>query len=296
MAKAATAASAPPPDEKALVAAATNAVAVTDGSDYGEFEGQGFENTSKEDFSLPFFGVLQGLSPQCETVDGAKPGKIINTVTNDLTDGSKGLLFVPCVTKHVFVEWKPKEQGGGLVAIHELDADVVVHAKETQEFGEFKTPAGNDLIETFYVYGVHPTDDLSGGEQGVIAFTSTKIKKYKAWLTKARGIQIAVRNAQGAIVKRITPPLFAHVYNLKTVKEKNTKGEFWNWDVSFQKETADASRIPTKSALFESCVATATMVNEGKAKVNYANADGARETGSGSGARSGASEGDDPPF
>lgn len=272
----------------------TNAVVVA-ATGYEDYEGQGFENTSKDDFSIPFFGVLQGLSPQCETVDGAKPGKIINTVTNDLFDGQNGLAFVPCVTQHVFVEWRPKEAGGGIVAIHDLGADVVVHCKEKQEFGEYKTPAGNDLVETFYVYGVHPSDDLSSGEQGVIAFTSTKIKKYKAWLTKARGIQITVKNAAGVVVKRITPPLFAHVYLLKTTKEKNTKGEFWNWDVSFKGASAEAARIDPKSDLFQSCVATATMVQEGKAKVNYEAADGGADH-SGGGARREPGEDEPAPF
>jgi hypothetical protein len=200
------------------------------------------------------------------------------------------------VTQHVFVEWRPKESGGGIVDIHQLNADVVVHAKETQDFGSYKTPTGNDLVETFYVYGVHPNADRTSGEQGVLAFTSTKIKKYKSWLTKARGIMINIKNPQGVIVKRITPPLFAHVYNLKTVKEKNTKGEFWNWDVSFAGGSAEAARIDPKSDLFQSCVACATMVNEGKAKANYEAADGGVDApGAGAGSAGTGSE-EDAPF
>ena len=271
---------------------------VVDDSGYGDYEGAGFENQDKEDYSLPFIHILQGLSPQLETIDGASPGKIINTVTNDLYPGKEGgVVFVPAHTIHCFVEWKPKEQGGGFVAQHGLTADVVVHAKETQDFGSFKTPSGNELTETFYVYGVLVNGD--GGDQAVIAFTSTKIKKYKAWMTKARSIQIAIKDAEGRVLRRITPPLFAHRFRLTTVKEKNSKGEFFNWNINFDGADAAACRISPKSDLFLSAAAVATMVQDGAAKVDYNKQGGAEDvvnTTGGAAASSGGDSSDDAPF
>lgn len=255
--------------------------------DYGEHAGAGFENTSKDDFSIPFFNVLQATSPEIETIDVAKPGMIINSVTKDLFKGNEGIAFIPVLTQHVFVEWKPREQGGGFVAVHQLDSDYVVHAKETQEFGEYKTPNGNDLVETFYVYGLRVSED--GAEQAVLAFTSTKIKKYKAWLTKARAIQIALPGG-----RRVTPPLFAHRYRVKTVKEKNNQGEFYNVEITFDGENAVACRLAPDSEYFQSALAVKTMVESGQAKAAYQTQDGGGQSES-SGRRASASE-EDAPF
>ena len=55
---------------------------------------QGAQNISQEDLALPFLKILGQLSPEVNKrdgkyVDGAEPGKIINTVTNELYDTIK---------------------------------------------------------------------------------------------------------------------------------------------------------------------------------------------------------------
>ena len=52
---------------------------------------QGAQNISQEDLALPFLKVLGQLSPEvnkrdAKYVEGAEPGKIINTVSNELYD------------------------------------------------------------------------------------------------------------------------------------------------------------------------------------------------------------------
>ena len=61
--------------------------------------GQGL-NMTQEDLALPFLKVLGQLSPECNKRDakyvkGAEPGMIINTVTNEIYDGVKGIDVVP---------------------------------------------------------------------------------------------------------------------------------------------------------------------------------------------------------
>ena len=55
---------------------------------------QGAQNISQEDLALPFLKILGQLSPEVNKrdgkyVEGAEPGKIINTVTNELYDTYK---------------------------------------------------------------------------------------------------------------------------------------------------------------------------------------------------------------
>lgn len=231
--------------------------------EYEGYENAGFDNQGKDDYSIPFIDLLQGLSPELETLDKAKPGHIVNKVTQDLFDRDKGIAFVPCYTQHVFVEWVPRDNGGGLVQVHELNSEVVAKAKASgHRTGAIVLENGNELIETFYVFGVQVFEDETTA-QAVVAFTSTKIKKYKAWMTKARTIQIKLEDG-----RKINPPLFAHRYRMKSVKEKNKHGEFYNWDITFDGEDAIQARLAPSSEVFQEAAQVMELVKSGQAKAN----------------------------
>lgn len=232
---------------------------------YADYAGAGFENQTSDDYSIPFLQILQALSPQLQENDSLRQGMILNTVTGEVWDGKKGIAFVPATTQHVYVEWKPRDAGGGFVGIHEVHSDLVNHAKEaSSEYGKYSTPDGNELIETFYVYGIALDDDGNASE-AVLAFSSTKIKKYKGWMTKAKTIQIPLPDG-----RRIPAPLFAHRYRLKTVSEKNNKGQFFNWDaIAFDGENAQQARLLPDDPLFQSAVNIKSMIEQGKARAAY---------------------------
>ena len=232
---------------------------------YADYAGAGFENQTSDDYSIPFLQILQALSPQLQENDSLRQGMILNTVTGEVWDGKKGIAFVPATTQHVYVEWKPRDSGGGFVGIHEVNSDLVNHAKAaSSEYGKYSTPDGNELIETFYVYGIALDDDGNASE-AVLAFSSTKIKKYKGWMTKAKTIQIPLPDG-----RRIPAPLFAHRYRLKTVSEKNNKGQFFNWDaITFDGENAQQARLLPDDPLFQSAVNIKSMIEQGKARAAY---------------------------
>lgn len=232
---------------------------------YADYAGAGFENQTSDDYSIPFLQILQALSPQLQENDSLRQGMILNTVTGEVWDGKKGIAFVPATTQHVYVEWKPRDAGGGFVGIHEVNSDLVNHAKAaSSEYGKYNTPDGNELIETFYVYGIALDDDGNASE-AVLAFSSTKIKKYKGWMTKAKTIQIPLPDG-----RRIPAPLFAHRYRLKTVSEKNNKGQFFNWDaIAFDGENAQQARLLPDDPLFQSAVNIKSMIEQGKARAAY---------------------------
>lgn len=201
--------------------------------DYGEHAGVGFENTTAEDYSIPFLNLLQALSPEVQeggekAVPNARPGMFMNSVTRELIDGKKGLILVPCETQHVYVEWIPRDAGGGMVGIHSTTSDVVKEAKAGQaSFGKLKCKAvegklPNDLIETFYMFCLVLEDVGSTKVKDTIllAFTSTKIKRYKSIMTRLRTF-----NAK--------TPLFAHRLKCVSVTDKNRKGQpFFNFEVT----------------------------------------------------------------
>lgn len=226
-----------------------NAVGPT--MDYGDSEGAGWENTSGDDFAIPFLAVLQSNSPQVTgdppdaKVEGALPGMLFNTVSKELIKGDEGVVIVPCDTQHVYVEWMPREKGGGFQGVHPLDSELVTRSKAAAEdaFGRIPTEQGTELVETFYMYAML-LDDIEATtpkEFAVIAFNSTKIKKYKQVMYRLRMFTI---NANG---KKVTPPLFAHRLSLTTVGEKNSKGPFKNFELKPAIENdVGKSLIPAK--------------------------------------------------
>lgn len=264
-----------------LKPAASTQTALAEYAGYEEFAGSGFENQTRDDYAIPFLQILQALSPQLQENDALRQGMIINTVTGEVFAGKDGLGFIPATTQHNFVEFKPRETGGGFVAAYAIDDPVVTEAvKQSTEFGKYKTADGNELIETFYVYGLALMDDGST-IQAVLAFSSTKIKKYKAWMTKCKTIQIPLPDG-----RRIPAPLFAHKYRLRTVAEKNAKGAFFNWDITFDGENAQAARVLPSDPLFQAALSIKGLLDTGKARAAYES-----QTSSGHAEESGADSG-----
>lgn len=190
--------------------------------DYGEHAGSGFENITQEDIAIPFLNILQSTSPEVKKdgIEGAEAGMFYNSVTQEL---SETVRFVPAIREHVFVEWVKRDNGGGLVATHAPNSDVVKAAKAAStEFGKYDHN-GHDLVETFYLYGVVVDEENTPKGMAVLALTSTKISAYKKLMTRLNTFQINLKDG-----RRISPPMFAHTLLLSTKLEKRPKGESYN--------------------------------------------------------------------
>lgn len=221
---------APKTKTKDAVATLPKGGALSTKINYEEDAGGGFEGTSSSDFKIPFLSVLQSNSPEAETanpkyIDGAVAGTLMNTVTKELYTGDEGLVFVPCVTRHCFVEWVPRSQGGGYVQEHDLNSPVVAEAvarfKALAEKGDQRFPraqSGNDIVDSYYLYGLVIDGEDNMVTQVVIGCTSSKIGPYRELMTKLRTLQVQVKNGP-----KVTPPLFANRVRVKTVPAHNPK-------------------------------------------------------------------------
>lgn len=185
--------------------------------------GKGKETVTTSDMALPFLTILQALSPQVnkrggEYIDGAEPGMILNTVTNALYNE---LLVVPASYKTRYTEWKPRDQGGGLVK--DWGEDSSMHDKCTRdERNRVVTPAGTNITKSATFFGlIHPSQ-----ERCIIAFSSTQLKKGRQWVTQSMNDRIT-----GPGGKKIDTPLFFRAYKLTTVAESNDKGDWFGWRI-----------------------------------------------------------------
>lgn len=255
---------------------------------YEEYAGQGLDDITSEDKGLPFFEVLQQMSPEVEEVDGAKPGMIINKATKELFDSIR---FVPACRDHVYTEWVPRDSGGGLVATHQLDSDIVKAARAKQRVGKHELPNGNELIETFYLYGmVLDADD--NPMPAVISFTSTKISAYKTLTTRADSLMF--KAADG---RKLKFPWFAHVWNLGTEKKKKDKYTWHTWTVAFDgpNDKAEEARLPADHPAVQLGSDIYGSQRSGQLKVNTEGM--SNDSGGSSGGGGGqVGEDDEPPF
>lgn len=207
-------------------------VAVAAGINFEDDAGAGTEGVDKDSQAIPFLVVLQPLSPAIADglVEGAKPGLIMNTVTNELfTD----ILVVPAAFQRRYVEWAPRKKGGGYKGEHmpvDVESGRVGYKADN---GWYFTPGeGGKIIEQ----GLVAKDELNQlkdtrshfviavREDGsffpaLMPLASTQIKKSKKLMSMILGVQL--RKADGTLYN---PASFSHQYRLSTVKESNDQG------------------------------------------------------------------------
>lgn len=237
--------------------------------DYGDMMGAGYEGTSQADFSIPYLSLLQSGSPQCKKkdagyIEGCEEGMLMNTVTKEVFDGKTGIRFQPCATQHVFVEWKPRDAGGGLVAVHQITDQVVLDAKAASDkYGSFKIGT-NDLVETFYMIGQQVDNDGNAVGQLMVTFTSTKIKVYKAIMQVLRSFLIPT--AEG---KKKNPPLFANLLHITSVDQKHAGGDSVNFEINPVNGNVAKSLIAPADELMASGFGLSQVVKSGDAKIDH---------------------------
>jgi len=186
---------------------------------------QGAQNISQEDLALPFLKILGQLSPEVNKrdgkyVEGAEPGKIINTVTNELFDT---IQVIPAHYKRQYIEWQDRGTSTGApVAIHDADSDIVSQTTRGKDYKD-RLPNGNYLDNT----ASHFVLTLGNNPQtALISMKSTQLKVSRKWNSMMMGIKMQGKNGL------FTPPTYSHIYNLSTVQMSNDKGTWFGWDVS----------------------------------------------------------------
>ena len=185
---------------------------------------EGAQNISQEDLALPFLKILGQLSPEVNKrdgkyVEGAEPGKIINTVTNKLYDEIE---VIPVFYKRQYVEWADRGTSTGApVMIHSADSDIISQTTRGKDYKD-RLANGNYLENTANHYVIYLNDTP---QQALVSMKSTQLKVSRKWNSMMMGIKMQGKNGL------FTPPTYSHIYKLKTVQMSNDKGTWFGWDV-----------------------------------------------------------------
>jgi len=188
---------------------------------------KGSQNMTQEDLALPFLKVLGQLSPEVNKrdgkyVEGAEPGMILNSVTNEVFDGTKGINVLPVYYERKLVEWQDRgDSKGAPVAIHNAESDIMSQTTRDKSYKD-RLPNGNYIENTANHFVIVLGDSPS---TALISMKATQLKISRKWNSVMMGIKLQGKNGL------FTPPTYSHIYNLKTVQMSNDKGTWFGWDV-----------------------------------------------------------------
>ena len=234
------------------------AIALPDFEDIG---GLGFEETTSEDMAIPFLRILAQLSPQVNKrdgayVEGAEAGMLFNTVANSVYDGEKGVTVIPCYYNRRYVEWAPREKGGGYFGSYSPD-DNIVDSTTKNELGQDILPNGNILTNTAQFFVILMDGD--GPQRCLITMSSSQLKKARKWVTQMQSLTAQGKNGP------YTLPMMSHKYQMTTVAESNDKGNWFGWDIN--KVGPINLGDDADKNIFEMAVAFAKSVKAGEVEV-----------------------------
>ena len=221
-------------------------------------------NYDTNELQIPFIRAIQALSPQIKKndpqfIEGASQGDLFNTVTGEFWDGEKGIVVIPCYQETKYLEFVPRDQGGGFVG--EIEVDSPVLSQTTRDRSVEMLPNGNQLVKSDQHYCMVLNDDGSA-QPAIIDMKSSALKVSRRWKTQIAMFKIQDKNGEFK-----QPALFATKWRIKTVEESNELGTWYNLNV----EKVDL--VDTK-ALFDEAKSFRSSVMKGEAKAVAENLEG----------------------
>jgi hypothetical protein len=208
--------------------------------DFSSQAGQGLDNVSNEDIQIPYLQIIQTNSPEVDKanqdhaikgITGASSGDIFNTQTRQiLSPFGQALTVIPIHYEKAYVEWRPREDGGGIVNVHKSSG--ILNDTERNEKNKDILPNGN-IVETTAYHMVLYKTETNEWQKAIISMQSTQLKKSRQWLSKATSIRLTGPNGS------YTPPIFSHTYLLSAVTESNKHGSWFGWKVEIEGAITD---------------------------------------------------------
>lgn len=210
--------------------------------------GAGVADMGMNDVAVPYLYVLQTNSPQVNPdadayIEGAKPGMFFNNVSMEVYDGrNTGLTVIPCAYERKYVEWVPRDSGGGFVGEHDIDSGILSECTPNEK-GIPTLKSGNLVIETayHYVYFKNPNDGQ--WDQIIIPMKSTFLKKSRRWNKTLMATLIPGTSVQA--------PRWLFPYTLKTAKETRGENTWSNVDLERLSEPVTPDQYRAAKAFAE---------------------------------------------
>ena len=262
---------------KALAPVSRGAVAVPDdlAAQILKDAQSGVQTFKQDDLSIPFLRVLQQLSPQVDRrheayVEGAEEGMFLNTATNELWDGEKGIHVVPIFYTPSFIEWKLREKGGGMVRDWGADASVLARTERDEKNRNIITDNPDHQIVQSGLYFVFVVDPSTGAYQELaFPLQGMQLKKSRRWNTLIKTWLTEVPGAD----RPINPAPFFGVYHITSVYESNEQGKWFGVTITRAKNEDGSDmktiELPNGYDIYRAASQYREMVAAGRVKVKH---------------------------
>jgi hypothetical protein len=237
-----------------------NAVAKTKGvevstdvlDDIFETAGDGSSYDSSE-LQIPFIRIAQAMSPQLnkkkpEYIEGCSQGDIYNTVTGQYWDGEEGIVIIPCFQTTKYLEFIPRDQGGGFKG--EIPVNNPIITKARREGSKEILPNGNELVKSDQHYCLVVEEDGSF-QPAVVDMKSSQLKISRRWKTQIT-IQKVKHPKTGELVR---PAVYATMWRLTTTEESNEQGTWNNYTILKEALVSNRDLLMEAKAFKESIMA-----------------------------------------
>jgi hypothetical protein len=239
----------------------------------------GYEGQTTDDQALAFIKLLQPGSPEVakQSVPGAAAGVYLNKLNGRMWKNPEGILWVSASTKHEYVQWRHKDNGGGIQGRFSIDSPEVAKAKSaSKEFGVYQIPAEggkdgfDDLVETFYSFGICLDEDYNPLNAGIMTFVSSHIKPYRAWMSQIRMHTVPAPGGGKKI-----PPMYSHLCRFTSqMKEKGDNVYFVPVFAPAIEGSISKSMLAPDSEAFKLARGVYESIKAGSAKIDYSQEDG----------------------
>lgn len=189
--------------------------------------GQGSENVTARDMAIPRLKLLQAISPEVqadepEHVEGAIPGMLMNSVTNELYS-SVYVLNLHFTRKTVV--WKKRALGGGMFGTFENEAEAEAALAEAGEDSK-----GYDVSENPTHLVLILDSEGQPSDVALLDMPATKLKISKQW---NKNIEAQQSQAEGA-------PRYSSVWDIGATKVKSSQGGYFNYKIDFVVDAPDS--------------------------------------------------------
>lgn len=259
------------------------------------------ESMSNDDMSIPFLQILQSLSPQCtkgepEFIKGSEPSDLFDTVTqrifktrDDDDNAVEGVRILPIHYKRSFIEWVPRNQGGGIVNEWSVEEGLSIVTQRNdqnldiiQQNSPLGTP-GNQLNDTHthFVFLIHEDGTY---EPMILTMASTQIKPSK--------------DLNNMVSKHVLPnggkaARFFGIYSVTTQRKSNDQGSWYVW--KFEK-VSDVLK-DEKMDMYRDAKTFVEGIQAGEVKADHSKAGGeANPSTAGAGGEGGGGNDEEVPF
>ena len=195
--------------------------------------GAGLSNVTAQDLTIPRLKALMAQSHECnktktQYVEGAQPGMILNTVTQDLYTGDEGATVIPCGFLATYAEWSPIGEGSSAPAnIYSSSSDILSKTTRDPKTNKDMLPNGNYIEKNYNFLVLVLSPNKESAQEALVTFKSTGLKVGRKWNSLMKSQRMTSKDG-----REYNPASFALKYKLGTMQESNERGSWTTFTIN----------------------------------------------------------------